>query len=72
MVSEEKKKKAIKIYKRFTKMVESGKPKMEAYRKLAKDYEMSVEGIRRAVLSGSDYSRKPAKPLTDKDLSPYK
>lgn len=72
MVSKEKKKKAIKIYRRFQRMVALGKGKMDAYRKLAKDYNMSVDGIRRAVLSGSDYSRKPAPPLSEKDLAPYK
>lgn len=53
-------------------MIALGKGKMDAYRKLAKDYNMSVDGIRRAVLSGSDYSRKPAPPLSEKDLAPYK
>lgn len=57
MVSEEKKKKAIKIYRRFRRLVKSGRPKMEVYRKLAEDYEMTVDGIRRAVLAGSNYNR---------------
>ena len=69
MVSKEQKKKAIKIYRQFVRMVEKGTGRMEAYKKLAVRYGKSLSGIRYAVMAGKDYSRTPAGPIPDEFLS---
>ena len=69
MTSKEQKKKAIKIYRRFTEMVGQGMGKMEAYTKLAVRYNKSLSGIRYIILIGKDYDRPTAPPLTDEDLA---
>lgn len=69
MTSKEQKKKAIKIYRRFSEMVDRGIGKMEAYTKLAVRYNKSISGIRYIVLIGKDYDRQTAPPLTDEDLA---
>lgn len=69
MTSKEQKKKAIKIYRRFTEMVGNGMGKMEAYTKLAVRYNKSLSGIRYIILIGKDYDRPTAPPLTDEDLA---
>lgn len=71
MVSKEQKKKAIKIYRQFVKMVEKGIGRMEAYQKLAVRYGKSLSGIRYTVMAGKDYSRTPAGPIPDEILSSY-
>lgn len=69
MTSKEQKKKAIKIYRRFTEMVGEGMGKMEAYTKLAARYNKSLSGIRYIVLIGKDYDRPKATPLTDEETA---
>lgn len=59
MVSKDTRKKQIRILRKFDKMIMSGKGKMEAYTKLAKEFDMSVGGIRHAILCARDYMRKP-------------
>lgn len=71
MTSKDQKKKAIKIYRRFSEMLDQGMGKMEAYKKLAARYKKSLSGIRYIILIGKDYDRPTAGPLTDKDLAPY-
>lgn len=71
MTSKEQKKKAIRIYRRFVKMVGNGMGKMEAYTNLAVRYKKSISGIRYIVLIGKDYDRPTAPPLTDEDLVRY-
>lgn len=46
MVSKEQKKKQIKILRHFRKLTANGKGRMEAYERLAKEFGMSVSGIR--------------------------
>lgn len=72
MTSKDQKKKAIKIYRRFTEMVENGIGKMEAYQKLAVRYKKSLSGIRYIILVGKGYDRPTAPPLLPEDLAPYK
>lgn len=68
MVSKETKKKSIRIYRQFIKMVEKGIGRMEAYEKLAVRYGKSVSGIRYAVMAGKDYSRPAAGPIPEEYL----
>ena len=69
MTSKEQKKKAIKIYRRFTEMVGKGMGKMEAYTKLAVRYNKSLSGIRYIILIGKDYDKPTAPTLTDEETS---
>ena len=71
MTLKEQRKKAIKIYRRFTEMVDRGMGKMEAYSKLAVRYKKSLSGIRYIILTGKDYDRPTAPPLTEEDLARY-
>ena len=72
MVSKDTKKKQIRILRKFDKMILSGKGKMEAYKKLAKEFGMSVGGIRHAILCAKDYMRQPAPPIPQEILDQYK
>lgn len=69
MVSKEQKKKSIKIYRQFMKLIERGTGRMEAYQKLAERYGKSISGIRHAVLVGKDYSKTPAAPIPKEFLA---
>lgn len=62
MVSKDTRKKQIRILRKFKKMIQNGKGKMEAYAKLAKEFEMSVGGIRHAILCARDYMHNPYTP----------
>lgn len=64
MTSKEQKKKAIKIYRRFTEMLEDGMGRMEAYNKLAIRYKKSLSGIRYIVLVGKDYYTQTESPAS--------
>lgn len=51
MISKEQKKRQIKILRKFRKMISDGKSRMEAYEKLSNEFEMSVGGIRHAIVA---------------------
>lgn len=62
MVSKEQKKKQLKILRRFRKLTEDGKGRMEAYDRLAKEFGMSVSGIRHSILAATaSEKQKPVK-----------
>ena len=63
MVSKEQKKKQLKILRHFRKLTANGKGRMEAYERLAKEFGMSVSGIRHSILAATA-AEKP-KPLKD-------
>ena len=56
------------IIRKYYDLLADGSKTMEAYRLLAKRYNMSVGGIRYAIKAAEDMMRPVAPPLTDEEM----
>ena len=61
-----------KILQEFEKLMEQGWPKLEAYKQIGRKHDLSMGGVRYAIICARDLRRPLAGPIPQSYLAPYK